>query len=54
MKNSQSLISGTLTGTTFTLFQLIDWGDVLKTVLLAILGAIVSCVMSVLLQKIKK
>ncbi|MDR0228936.1 MAG: hypothetical protein LBI72_07720 [Flavobacteriaceae bacterium] len=53
MKENSSLISGTLTGTTFTLLPLIDWTDVIKTVILAALGALVSCVVSVLIQKIK-
>lgn len=51
MKWNFSLTRGTLTGTTFCLIPNLFWHDILKTVVLASIGAIVSFTVTWILQK---
>lgn len=51
MKWHFSLTRGTLTGTTFCLIPNLFWHDILKTIILATIGALVSFAVTWALQK---
>lgn len=53
MQSSPNMKSGILTGTTFALVPNLHWSDALRTVVLACIGAIVSAVVSFLIQQLK-
>lgn len=50
MKTSINLKSGILTGTTFAIIPNLYWHDVLRTIILACIGAIVSALVSYAIQ----
>lgn len=51
--NSDTLI-GTIGGTAVSIFASIDTGDVVKTVILAVVGATTSFLISILLKKFSR
>lgn len=53
MKLDDPLTCGTLTGTTFSLIPSLFWDDLLKTIILASLGALVSFTITFILQYLK-
>ena len=48
--NNQTTILGTLSGTVLTVSTTIDYEDYIKTILLALIGATVSFIFSVILK----
>lgn len=54
MSNFNNLKSGILTGTTFVIIPNLYWHDVIRTSILACIGAIVSTIVSYILQRLKK
>lgn len=54
MRFSSNLKSGILTGTTFALIPNLHWHDIVKTIVLACIGAIVSALVSYVIQRIGK
>jgi len=54
MRSWSNLKSGILTGTTFALIPNLHWYDVIRTVVLACIGAVVSALVSYVIQRIGK
>lgn len=52
MNSSNVHFNATIGGVAFTFFPLLDWYQVLQTVILATIGAIVSLVVSIVIRKI--
>ncbi len=50
MKLPNPLKSGILTGTTFALIPNLDWLDIIRTIILAAIGAVISGLVSYLLH----
>ena len=53
-QNNNGTIAGTLGGTLLSIFASVDVGDVAKTGVLAVVGAVVSFSVSLLLKKITR
>jgi hypothetical protein len=53
-QNNNGTIAGTLGGTLLSIFASVDVGDVAKTAVLAVVGAVVSFSVSLLLKKITR
>ncbi|MDR2221172.1 MAG: hypothetical protein LBE34_00375 [Flavobacteriaceae bacterium] len=54
MKNISTLKSGILTGTTFALIPHLQWHDIIRTCILASIGALVSALVSYSIQSIRQ
>lgn len=53
MKSNQTMVCGILTGTTFSILPVIYWHDIIRTIILACIGAIVSFIITTLLKYLK-
>lgn len=54
MRSLSNLKSGILTGTTFAILPNLYWQDIFRTIILASIGAVVSTIVSYLLQRFRK
>jgi hypothetical protein len=54
MKSFSNLKSGILTGTTFAIIPNLHWYDIIRTIVLAFIGAVVSAIVSYVIQQMKR